>query len=178
MESTKFDKIYQRIGEFVVSFQWLEHRFREIGWLIQDPNRRNWPPQFLRKETNYQLLETVKGLYFNLIDSLDIEQGNVQKQEFASIVAESHVMRRYRNNLLHSAILEMKGGGEMLEIIRSNPRISMDNATGEVLFDQETLTEEAILGQMKWFAELALKVNKHYIQQIHWAGFDYLKSQI
>jgi hypothetical protein len=31
------DKIYQRIGEFVVCFQWLEDLIRQIGWLVIDP---------------------------------------------------------------------------------------------------------------------------------------------
>jgi hypothetical protein len=38
------DTIYRKLGEFVVSFQWLENRFREIGWLILDPHRKHWPP--------------------------------------------------------------------------------------------------------------------------------------
>ena len=36
-KSLNTDKIYQRIGEFVVCYQWLENKFREIGWLILDP---------------------------------------------------------------------------------------------------------------------------------------------
>ncbi len=38
------DRIYQRIGEFVVCFQFLENQFREIGWFILDPARQEWPP--------------------------------------------------------------------------------------------------------------------------------------
>nr|WP_057929649.1 hypothetical protein [Burkholderia ambifaria] len=31
--------VYQRIGEFTVSFQWIENKLREIGWFILDPER-------------------------------------------------------------------------------------------------------------------------------------------
>ena len=31
------DKVYQRIGEFVVSFQFIENQLRQIGWLLLDP---------------------------------------------------------------------------------------------------------------------------------------------
>ena len=36
---------YQGIGEFVVAFQWVEDLYRQIGWLILDPERRAWPPR-------------------------------------------------------------------------------------------------------------------------------------
>jgi hypothetical protein len=64
------DKIYQRIGEFVVTFQWLENKLREIGWLILDPARAEWPPKALREESNFALVNNVETLYIGLIDSL------------------------------------------------------------------------------------------------------------
>ncbi|HWJ29373.1 MAG TPA: hypothetical protein VNS32_22730 [Flavisolibacter sp.] len=63
MKQENIDLLYQRIGEFVVSFQWLEHLFRQIGWFIADPNREVWPPKILRSEKNDALLVKVKKMY-------------------------------------------------------------------------------------------------------------------
>lgn len=35
------DLIFQCIGEYIVAFQGLENKLREIGWFIQDPEERN-----------------------------------------------------------------------------------------------------------------------------------------
>jgi hypothetical protein len=175
MESVNIDKIYQRIGEFVVSFQWLENRVREIGWLILDPHRHEWPPKALRDESNYQLINRVESLYVDLVDGLEIEDSKERKEDFGSIAAACHAMRRYRNNLLHSAFVELKASGGVLGILRSNPELKIDQETGELLFDQEVLSEDAILGEMKRLAELAIALNAHYMQLIHWAPFDKLK---
>ncbi len=38
------DLIYQRIGKFTVSFQWVENKLREIGWFILCSRRRKVEP--------------------------------------------------------------------------------------------------------------------------------------
>jgi hypothetical protein len=54
---TGVDLAYKSLGEFVVVFQWMESKYREIGWFILDPERKDWPPMALRKETNSQLID-------------------------------------------------------------------------------------------------------------------------
>jgi hypothetical protein len=166
------DKIYQRIGEFVVCFQWLENRFREIGWLILDPHRKEWPPKSLHNESNSDLILKVEKLYVDLIDRLGVENHKERKDDFRSIVAASHRMRKYRNNLLHSAFIELEAGGDLVGILRSNPKIKTDAPSGETLFDQEIISERAILKQMEQLGKLAVSSNSHYMQLIHWAPFD------
>ena len=41
---TGVDLAYKSLGEFVVVFQWRESKYREIGWFILDPERKDWPP--------------------------------------------------------------------------------------------------------------------------------------
>jgi len=170
------DKLYQRIGEFVVSFQWIENRLREIGWLILDPNRNEWPPRALRNLTNNDLVNEVKALYVGLINGLDVEDKDTRMADFQSLMATCHDMRRYRNTLLHSAFIELKAGDDVMGILRSNPKLRVDPSSGEVLFDQETLSEEGILKEMEKLAELAFSLNMHYMQLIHWAPFDELRK--
>ena len=170
------DKLYQRIGEFVVSFQWIENMLREIGWLILDPDRKEWPPRTLRNLTNNDLVNEVESLYVGLIEGLDVEGKDARKADFQTLMAACPDMRRYRNNLLHSAYIELKAGDDVMGILRSNPKLKVDPSSGEVLFDQEMLSEEAILKEMEKLAELAFALNLHYTQLIHWAPFDRLRK--
>jgi hypothetical protein len=166
------DVLYQRIGEFVVSFQWLENRIRETGWLILDSNRHNWPPKELRDLRNEELVNRVETLYLQLLNKLNVEDRRKSKAEFRALMKECHVMRKYRNNLLHSAFIELKAGEDVIGVLRSNPKLKVDPNTGAALLDQEMLTEESIALRMTRLAELGFLLNLHYTQLIHWAPFD------
>src|SRR5579864_3272767 len=127
------DKIYQRIGEFVVSFQWLENRIREIGWLILDPSRKNWPPTDLRDETTAVLFAKVEKLFLAALPRcqlpLDLEADF--RASFAENANRFHTLRKARNKILHSAYIELKAGGEVHGLVRSNPQLTVDSETGE-----------------------------------------------
>ncbi|MCU1269198.1 MAG: hypothetical protein JWN74_492 [Acidobacteriaceae bacterium] len=139
MEPLNTDKVYQRIGEFVVCFQWMEDKFRQIGSLILDPIRKEWPPMSLRNLSNKKLIDQVETLFVNLVRGLDVEDRDARIRDFKTIVAGCHELRHYRNNLLHSAYIELKGGGEVLGILRSNPNVKIDPTKGEKVFDEEAV---------------------------------------
>ena len=166
------DAIYRKLGEFVVSFQWLENRFREIGWLILDPHRKHWPPRALRNESFNTLVDKVQKLYLSLIDRLAPDDAEERKRAFQAIVTESHELRRYRNRLIHSAYIELKAGGEIIGLLRSNPTLKEEPTSDELLWDQEVLKDESFQSGMKRMAEVAFDLNMHYVQLIHWAPFD------
>lgn len=172
------DKLYQRIGEFVVGFQWIEDKFRQIGWLILDPMRKEWPPRSLRNLSNKELIDKVEAMFVNLVGGLDVEDRDERIQDFQTIVAGCHKLREYRNSLLHSAYIELKGGGEVLGILRSNPKIKTDPATGDKLFDEEDLTGEAIEKHLRKIAELGVPLGQHYLQLIHWSPFGSSRKRI
>ena len=163
------DRIYQRIGEFVVSFQWLENKLREIGWFILDPNRSEWPPKGLRKLTNENLINEVRNLFLDALPkcvlSADLESDFIKS--FGSCVETLHQLRRDRNRILHSAFIELKGGGEVQDLMRSNPRLTVDEETGECLFDQEILKSDSFEKEMRKMGEAALFLNRAYLQLIH-----------
>jgi hypothetical protein len=170
------DLIYKKLGEFVVSFQWLENRFREIGWLILDPKRTQWPPKLLRKENFGELIDKVHSLYDRLIDSIAPQDAKERKQAFKAIIRESHALQKYRNNLVHSAYIELKAGGEVVKILRSNPRLKQYPISNDLLYERETLTEQSFESGMKRMADIATQLNLHYTQLIHWAPFDEARS--
>ncbi len=166
------DTIYRKLGEFVVSFQGLENRFREIAWLILDPERRQWPPLALRNETNHDLLVKVEEIYLKLIDQLSPDDAAERKDSFRRLVADSHEMRQFRNRLAHSAYIELKAGGEVIGLLRSDPRLEEDAETGALKGDQEELTEQSFEDGMKELERIAWDLNMHYVQLIHWAPFE------
>jgi hypothetical protein len=163
------DIAYQQIGEFAVSFQWLENKLREIGWLILDPERSQWPPAGLRGLTNEKLVDRVHQLFLQALPrcKLPPDLEAEFRDSFASSAEALHQLRRDRNRILHSAFIELKAGGEVQGLLRSNPKIQVDEETGETLFDQELLTPESFSKEMKMMADLAISLNRAYVQLIH-----------
>src|SRR5437762_1934654 len=133
------DRIYRRIGEFVVSFQWLENRLREIGWFILDPARKNWPPTELRDDSSAVLFSKVERLFLNALPlcRLDANLEADFRESFGRHADCFTKLRRARNKILHSAYIELKAGGEIRGLLRIDPRAALDGETGELLFNQE-----------------------------------------
>jgi len=161
-------RIYQRIGEFAVSFQWIENKLREIGWFIQDPDRKEWPPNGLRNLTNEKLIDTVHQLFNEAIPKCEL-RAELEADfiaSFSSTVGTLHQLRRDRNRILHSAFIELKAGGEIQGLLRSNPKIQLDEETGQPLFDQELLSPDSFENEMKAIGESAIFLNRAYLQLI------------
>lgn len=169
------DAVYRKIGEFVVCFQWVENKLREIGWLIVDPHRQEWPPRSLRDETNHQLVDRVKALYLDLLETLDIKDGRERRADFLSLADACHAARRQRNRLLHSAYVELKAGGEVRDIILSDPKLQADPDTGEPIFDQDILSEDGLTRLLQEVAQIGFRLGMHYLQLTHWAPFEHLR---
>ncbi len=161
--------VYQRIGEFTVSFQGLENKLREIGWFILDPDRKNWPPKGLRALTNEKLIDRVHELFLQALSpcKLGAELEADFKASFAACAEALHQLRRERNRILHSAFVELKAGGEVVGLMRSNPRLNVDEETGDVLYDQEMLTPESFAEEMRKMGEAAMFLGRAYLQLIH-----------
>lgn len=161
-------RIYQRIGEFVVTFQWLENKLREIGWFILDPDRKVWPPTELRKLRTEKLIDKVHSLFHEAIPKckLDDHLEKDYRDSFTLCRDTLHELRQDRNRILHSAFIELKAGGEVQGILRSNPQLMLNDATGEQDFDQEFLRPESFDIEMKRMAEAALFLNRAYSQLI------------
>ena len=161
--------VYQRIGEFTVSFQWLENRLREIGWLVLDPDRVQWPPRKLRSLTNQELIDEVHDLFKGALPkcNLGAELEADLSRSFAACALELHQLRRDRNRILHSAFIELKAGGEVIRLMRSNPKLHVDEETGEPLFDQEMLSPGSFATEMQRMAEAANFLNRAYMQLIY-----------
>ena len=161
--------VYQRIGEFAVSFQWLEHKLREIGWFIMDPDRKNWPPKGLRALTNEKLIDKMHELFLHALPQCELEQELEEdfKTSFAACAEALHQLRLNRNRIMHSAFVELKAGSEVVGIMRSNPRVTIDEETGSILYDQEMLKPESFANEMQKMGEAAMFLGRAYMQLIH-----------
>ena len=97
--------------------------------------------------------------------------------DFERLQGEFHALRKFRNRLLHSVFIEMKAGGDVVGLLRSNPKVVVDIETGEVVFDQEAFTEEMVHQKLREVADAAFRLGIHYIQLIHWSPFEQFPRQ-
>jgi len=74
----------------------------------------------------------------------------------------------FRNNLLHSAYLELKAGGEVQAMMRSNPKIKKDPLTKDVIYDFDLITADDITIVMKKLALDVMHLNLYFTQLKHW----------
>jgi hypothetical protein len=159
---------YQRIGEFVVLYQSLENRLREIGWLILGPDRKEWPNLSLRNLSSAELFSKVHGLFLDALPACDLgdELEGEFRESFAELANRMQKIRRIRNKILHSAFVELKAGGEVAAIMRVDPRNMTDEESGERMFDSEILSNESFRREFAEMADLALLLNRCYLQLV------------
>lgn len=152
------DKIYQHIGEYVVSFQWIEHKIRTIGWFILDPNNQNLPHKELLQEKASELFKEFEKLFLEALPqcNLPLDLENDFRSSLRINSELFHKIRKTRNNILHSAYLELKAGGDILGIMQSNPKLN----------NHEILSEKSFNKDMEDIAILALFLNRCHIQLI------------
>ena len=106
-------------------------------------------------------------MFVQVMDEINTADSLARKTSFRELIERLHQLRRQRNNLLHSAYIELKSGGEVQDIVRVNPKIlQMDD---EVVFDAEMLTLDGTKAIMEEAAQIALALNIHYTQLIYWS---------
>ena len=162
---------HQALGEFVIVFQWVENIYRQIGWFILDPARKQWPPMQLRKETNRSLINKVTDLYVALTNRYAFPNGAEKAKEMLALREYFHTLRKYRNRLLHSTYIELKAGGEVHGYVRSNPEVGVDPDTGELIYDQEDFSAEHIYSKLREYGDYMFQLNINHVQLIHWHPF-------
>ena len=69
--------------------------------------------------------------------------------------------------MAHQSILDFAAGPEVVALVRSNPRLGIDEETGEQIWDQESLTSESFSQEIKEMGEVAFFLNRVYVQLMH-----------
>jgi hypothetical protein len=162
---------HQALGEFVIVFQWIENRYRQIGWFILNPERTQWPPMQLRKETNQDLINKATDLYIDLTNRYTFPNGAEKAKDMLELREHFHALRKFRNRLLHSTYSELKVGGEVHGYVCSNPEIGVDPDTGELIYDQEDFSAELIYSKLREYGDYMFRLNINHVQLIHWHPF-------
>jgi hypothetical protein len=134
-----------------------------------DPDRKHWPPTALRNENTATLFDKVAKLFMDALPlcRLDPQLENDFRSLFEKLAPRFTALRRARNKILHSAYIELKAGDELHGLVRSDPQLTIDPETGELLFDQEALSENSFQFEMAEMARMALLLNRCYLQLIH-----------
>jgi hypothetical protein len=122
----------------------------------------------LCKLTNEALINEVHRLFRDALPKCDLPADLESDfiESFASCVETLHQLRRDRNRILHSAFVELKAGGEVRALLRSNPRPMVDEDTGEYQFDREALKPDSFDAEMRKMAEAAFFLSRAYAQLI------------
>jgi hypothetical protein len=165
------DDVYGAIGEMVVHFQLAENTYRQIGWFILDPERKQWPPMGLRRISNSRLIDTVTDMFVRLTNNHAFPNGEEKRNEAIQLRERFHSFRRYRNRLLHSHYFEIKAGHKTVAVMRSNDDIGVDPETGELLFDEEEVSAEVIRAAVSLYAADTFKLHFFRQQLLHWYPF-------
>ena len=171
-EARAFDDIddfHMALGEFLVSFQFIEQFYRQIGWLLSDPARLTWPPVTFRKGTNQQLIDGVTDLYLSVVESQGLPNGAPMVARIASMRDRSHALRKTRNILVHAAYIEMKAGREVVGYL--GPRLVVDPDTGDLTEVLEPMLAADIRRELVPAAEIAYALNLIHIQLINWLPY-------
>ena len=145
------DKVYQHIGEYVVSFQCIENKIRTIVWFILDPNNKNYPQKELCEESSYKLFQEFERLFLEALAKCNLPSD--LENDFRYSLQENselfHKIRKARNDILHSAYMELNAGGEIIGLMKSNPKLKTSN--NEMLTENRKMGTSTILeNKGKW----------------------------
>lgn len=166
-------QLYQSIGELVMATQWVESRYRELGWFIEDPERTTWPLRILRKESLAQLINVVTDLFIELIQSSSFANGDKFATIAEAVRGALHELRSYRNQVLHSAFIELKAGEEVVGYQRTDAKRGVDPETGEFIGRLHDVSAESIRATLATFGNACFQLNMMYVQAVHWYAIDY-----
>ena len=162
------DEIHLAIGEFVVFFQSVEDMYRQLGWQIIDPEKKSWPPLQLRRESNKDLIDKVTDLFVKLTNQYEFLDGQELSARAENLRTVFHRLRKFRNRVVHSTYHEVKSGSDVVAIVRTNPRISVDPDTGEIEYAQESADPGAIRNEMGRHVQAFFELHALRIQLVHW----------
>jgi len=172
------DRAFQALGEFVIAFQWVENKYREIGWFILDPERKRWPPRALRTESNARLIDGVTKLYTQRTRTYQFPNGAEKAKDFLSLRDQFHTLRQHRNSFFHSTFTEIKTAGEVAGYLRSDVRPPHKSNAGGAHCAHEWLSADAIYKVIGEYAEPSFRLGQHFVQLVHWYPFERYANEV
>jgi hypothetical protein len=141
------DRIYQRIGEIVVEFQWIENLLEQILWTLRDPGWKGDPRAHTADLWFKNLADTVETEFAAFLARRKPTDSAGWGRGIPDLVARCRDLARRRNRIVHATYVEVRVGDEVAGILLSD--MSRDKATNEIKLDQETLLESSFADLMR-----------------------------
>lgn len=116
-----------------------------------------------------ELGEEVAKLYEDNIHQCNLPE-DYERQlctEFRNLISQFQELRRDRNRFIHSAYVELKAGGEVQALLRSNLNLVADPETGTESSDQDILSPASFQKEMEITGDLAWRFGQYHLQLIH-----------
>jgi hypothetical protein len=165
------DTIYQKLGELVVSFQWLENLLHQIAWILIDPDWKDDPRKKTADFWFRRLLDFVSERYIAYINTHEIPDAERDKKKFQELIKRCGMIADDRNRIVHSTFVELKAGGELQGLLRSKIKVEIDADRDKTLvFDQERLNEKSFERAMVEIAQVGFDLGLAHRQLIQWHG--------
>ena len=127
------------------------------------------PPMQLRSDSTAKLFNKVQELFLMALPKcrLDPQLEADFRESFIKCSVTFGQLRVARNRIIHSAYIELKAGREIQALFRSDPRMVVDEESGEHLFDQEILSEKSFEEEFKLLGELTMFLGRCHTQLLH-----------
>jgi hypothetical protein len=166
MSQGKLDRIYQRIGEVVVGFQWVENQLEQIIWALRDPHWKGDPRIHTADVWFKTLVDDAEREMAAFIARVKPEDPGGWGTRFPQLLNRCRELAKRRNRIVHATFVEIKVGDDLAGILLSDMR--RDKATNQITLDQETLSDDSFRELMEEIAAVAVELGFTHTQLIHW----------
>ncbi|WP_026793239.1 hypothetical protein [Pleomorphomonas oryzae] len=155
------ERLYNFIGKYVISFQWLEGKIDEIYFLAKGAENRMPTIEWLSKKT---IAQKIDGICSLIHDGETFRPVKIDGwyDKVSSVVARLHQERDRRNSILHSKYLfDFLAIG--IPVLRTRARRQNE----VVSLDQEYLSPDRCRQIMDEIGFLSFDLNMIFVQLLH-----------
>lgn len=130
------DRLFRFVGEYVISFQWLEGKIDEIVLLSRGTENWSESQYWMAGKSNAEKIEVLKSLALSeeVVAKITLHDWSTRVY---NLVERLHDERRRRNSILHAQFMF-----DFLAIGAPVVRTHIKRQGAEPLFDQEELSSE------------------------------------
>lgn len=163
------DRFYRQVGEFVISFQWLEDKLRQIGAFVIDPAKPSVGQRKLGRLNFGPMCKEAWRLFLGALPECNLpsELESDFKESVQHYAERLEKVRQKRNTFIHSAYVELKAGREVVGILRDDPSPPVDETTGQPQVDQEIMTDASFSALMVEMGLIAMFLGRCHLQLVH-----------
>lgn len=155
------ERLYEFVGRYVITFQWLEGKVEEMILLARGHENREETFEWLARRTNYDKVKELVAIVAGEETFREIDVAGWQER-FDDVIARLHAERRRRNGLLHAQYLF-----DFLTTGAPVMRTDIDRTDTGVQFKQDELSPERCNEILEEVAVLSLDLNMVCVQLIH-----------